>query len=282
MTQKGTLLSLLILLQFLFSCGNDQSKPAAKKPVAAAVKKETPAPYKPLLESLALLKQDPLLKNADLGYMIVDVTAKDPVTVADYRAKQPMKPASTLKIFVTAAALEYFGKPIIPEVTITNQMSVNWRASKLLRKIGGKVYNTSTTAAGVKAILDFWTTKGVDTQGMNFYDGNGLSKDNAISPKQLVDALYAMRTSPYYQNFYESLPLAGMTGTLHRAMKGSAAQGRIRAKTGTINSVKSFAGYVQTVSGRKLVFSLIVNGFDCRVKLMKKKLESVMVKMAEI
>ena len=107
-----------------------------------------------------------------------------------------MKPASTLKIFVTAAALEYFGKPIIPEVTITNQMSVNWRASKLLRKIGGKVYNTSTTAAGVKAILDFWTTKGVDTQGMNFYDGNGLSKDNAISPKQLVDALYAMRTSP--------------------------------------------------------------------------------------
>ena len=72
MTQKGTLLSLLILLQFLFSCGNDQSKPAAKKPVAAIVKKEAPAPYKPLLESLALLKQDPLLKNADLGYMIVD------------------------------------------------------------------------------------------------------------------------------------------------------------------------------------------------------------------
>jgi serine-type D-Ala-D-Ala carboxypeptidase/endopeptidase (penicillin-binding protein 4) len=159
---------------------------------------------------------------------------------------------------------------------------VNWRSSKLLRKIGGKVYNTATTTAGVKAILDFWSTKGVDTEGMNFYDGNGLSKENAISPKQLVDALYAMRTSPYFEVFYESLPLAGMTGTLHRAMKGSAAEGRIRAKTGTIAAVKSFAGYVHTVTGRKLVFSLIVNGFDCRVKLMKKKLEAVMISMAEV
>ncbi|MEI6683963.1 MAG: D-alanyl-D-alanine carboxypeptidase/D-alanyl-D-alanine-endopeptidase [Bacteroidota bacterium] len=282
MAPKATLITLFILLQILFSCRNDSPKPIAKRGLPVPVKKEAVVSYTPLLQTLDLLKQDPLLKNADLGYVILDVTTKNPVTVADYRAKEPMKPASTLKIFVTAAALEFFGKPIFPEVLITNQMSVNWRASKLLRKIGGKVYNNATTASGVKAILDFWTTKGVDTTGMYFYDGNGLSKNNAISPKQLVDALYAMRTSPYFQVFYESLPLAGMTGTLHKAMKGSAAQGRIRAKTGTINSVKSFAGYVHTVSGRNLVFSLIVNGFDCRVKLMKKKLESVMVKMAEI
>jgi D-alanyl-D-alanine carboxypeptidase len=282
MALKRFLISLMILVQLLFSCQHDSPKQAVKKGLPVPEKKDARASYAQLLETLSLLRQDPVLKNADLGYLIVDITSKDPVTVADFHAKQPMKPASTLKIFVTGAALEFFGKSIFPEVTITNQMSVNWRASKLLRKIGGKVYNTATTAAGVKAILDFWTAKGVDTQGMFFYDGNGLSKNNAISPKQLVDALYAMRTSPYFQVFYESLPLAGMTGTLHRAMKGSAAQGRIRAKTGTIASVKSFAGYVHTISGRKLVFSLIVNGYDCRVKLMKTKLESVMVKMAEI
>ncbi len=282
MVPKRFLLSLLILLPLIFSCENNRTKTAVKPLPPVIAKKETSVSYNTLLESLDMLKKDPLLKNADLGYLIVDVTAKEPVTVADYRARQLMKPASTLKIFVTAAALEVFGKPIIPEVTITNQNSVNWRASKLLRKIGGKVYNTATTTAGVKAIMDFWTTKGVDTEGMYFYDGNGLSRNNAISPKQLVDALYAMRQSPYFQAFYESLPLAGMTGTLHKAMIGSAAQGRIRAKTGTINNVKSFAGYVQTVSGHKLVFSLIVNGFDCKVKLMKKKMESVMIRMAEI
>jgi D-alanyl-D-alanine carboxypeptidase len=279
---KRILISLMVLLQVLYSCQNDHPKTASNKGLPVPEKKEAGISYKTLLDELNILQQDPLVQNASLGYMIVDITSQSPVVVADYHAKEPMIPASTLKIFVTAAALEFFGKQIIPEVTVTNQMSVNWRASKLLRKIGGKVYHSSTTAAGAKAIMDFWTTKGVDTHGMYFYDGNGLSRNNAISPKQLVDALNSMRASPYFQVFYESLPLAGMTGTLHKAMKGSAAQGRIRAKTGTINSVKSFAGYVHSVSGRKLVFSLIVNNFDCRVKLMKKKLESVLIKMAEI
>lgn len=282
MPAKRVVISLLILLQVMIACRNDRSGPVAHKAVPAATPAAVKPAYDTMLFALNKLQQDPLLANASLGYMIIDVTAKDPVIVADYHAKQPMIPASTLKIFVTGAALEFFGKPIIPEVTITNQMSVNWRSSKLLRKIGGKAYNQATTDAGVRAIMDFWATKGVDTAGMYFYDGNGLSRNNAISPKQLVDALYVMRTSQYFQVFFESLPLAGLTGTLHRAMKGSAAEGRVHAKTGTINKVKSFAGYVSTVTGRKLIFSLIVNDYDCRVKLMKKKLEAVMIRMAEI
>ena len=272
-----------ICMIMVLVCGCHHDRPAEVKPklppVPVAKKSNS---YTTLLETLANLQKDPLLQDASLGYLVVDVTAKDPVIVADYHSKQQMMPASTLKIFVTAAALEILGKPIFSEVTITNQMSVNWRSSKILRKIGGKVNNKATTESGVKAILDFWQTKGVDTQGMNFYDGNGLSRNNAISPKQLVDALYAMRTSPYFEVFYESLPLAGLTGTLHRAMKKSVAVGRIRAKTGTINNVKSFAGYVTSVNGHKLIFSLIVNDFTCRVNLMKKKLESVMIKMAEV
>jgi D-alanyl-D-alanine carboxypeptidase len=282
MLKKTISILLLLLLQTLFSCQNDRSGAKVHKGLAVPAKKEAVVSYDTLLEAFNTLRKDPSLKNASVGYMIVDITAKDPVIIAEYHAKQPMIPASTLKIFVTGAALEFFGKQIIPEVTITNQMSVNWRSSKLLRKIGGKVYHSSTTEAGVRAIMEFWTAKGVETEGMNFYDGNGLSRNNAISPKQLVDALYAMRTSPFFQTFYESLPLAGMSGTLRKAMKGSAAEGRIRAKTGTINCVKSFAGYVHTVTGRNLIFSLIVNGFDGRVKVVKKKLEGVLINMAEI
>jgi D-alanyl-D-alanine carboxypeptidase/D-alanyl-D-alanine-endopeptidase (penicillin-binding protein 4) len=214
--------------------------------------------------------------------MVVDVTTKEPVIVADYNAKQLMIPASTLKIFVTGAALEYFGKTVLSEVMITNLMSVNWQSSKLMRKIGGKVYNRATTDAGAMAIKDFWTTMGVDTEGMNFYDGNGLSRNNAISPKQLVDALYVMRTSPFYPEFYRSLPQAGLTGTLHKAMRNSAAVGRIHAKTGTIGQVKSFAGYVTTVSGKDLIFSLIINDYNCQTREVKKRLEGVMIRMAEM
>jgi len=282
MPKKPLFFSLLIVLQLVIACNSDSSRKAAQKVIPVAEQTSKDPGFAPLLQAFHQLQQDPLLQNASLGYLVVDVTSKEPVVVADYHASNMMVPASTLKIFVTGAALEFFGSQVIPEVTITNLMSVNWRSSKLLRKIGGKVYNSATTSAGVKAIIDFWSSKGVDTQGMTFYDGNGLSHSNAISPKQLVDALYAMRTSPYFQVFYESLPLAGITGTLHKAMKGSAAEGRIHAKTGTIGKVKSFAGYVSTITGRKLIFSLIVNDYDCRVKVMKKKLESVMIKMAEV
>ncbi|MEI7499584.1 MAG: D-alanyl-D-alanine carboxypeptidase [Bacteroidota bacterium] len=282
MWPKRILFFFLIFLQLLFSCQNDNPRSSVKSGLVVPEHRDFNASYDTLLEAFKTLRKDPSLKNASVGYMIVDITSKTPVIVAEYHARQLMIPASTLKIFVTGAALEFFGKQVIPEVTITNQMSVNWRASKLLRKIGGKVYHSATTAAGARAIMEFWTAKGVETDGMNFYDGNGLSRNNSISPKQLVDALYAMRTSPFFQTFYESLPLAGMTGTLRKAMRGSAAEGRIRAKTGTISSVKSFAGYVHTVTGRRLIFSLIINNFDCRVKVVKKKLEGILISMAEI
>jgi D-alanyl-D-alanine carboxypeptidase len=279
--EKGfRLISFLFFLLLIFSCQNKQRGDSALPPPPRENLIERY--YSTVVKALETLREDPMLHNAAIGYLIVDITATEPVVVADYHSKDPMIPASTLKIFVTGAALEYFGSPIIPEVNVTNLMSVNWRSSKLLRKIGNKVYKKPTTRAGVQALLDFWQTKGVDTTGMYFYDGNGLSRNNAISPKQLVDALYAMRTSPYYREFYNSLPVAGLTGTLHRAMKNSAAVGRVRAKTGTINNVKSFAGYVSTVNGRQLVFSLIVNNYDGRVKQMKKKLESVMISMAEV
>jgi len=275
---------ILTLLVFTFSCFSCRNGDADKQNNAtkATLKPEQNQDYKALLAELEQLKKDRLLEGTSLGYLIIDCTDKDPLLVADYNPLQPLIPASTLKIFVTGAALELLGPRIIPEVTITNQMSVNWRSSKLLRKIGGKVYEKNTTTAGAKAIMEFWKAKGIDTDHMNFDDGNGLSRHNAISPKQLVDALFAMEKSQYFKVFYESLPLAGLTGTLRKAMKDTPAQGRIRAKTGTIAGVKSFAGYVHTLSGKRFIFAIIVNNFSCRAKKMKKKIEQVMVKMAEM
>jgi D-alanyl-D-alanine carboxypeptidase len=276
----------VIIFTFLFiffSCGeNNPEKEKKTRRTLQEIQKEKNISFQALLEALDDLKADPCLKGAQLGYLIIDCTEKDPLVVAENNPKRLLIPASTLKLFVTGPALEILGDDIIKEVMITNQMSVNWRSSKMLRKIGGKVYQKATTTAGARAILQFWNDKGLDTRGMNFYDGNGLSRNNAVSPKQLVDALYIMQRSPYFRQFYESLPLAGMSGTLHKAMKGTSAQGRVRAKTGTISKVKSFAGYVHTVSGQRLIFSLIINNFNCRTRLMKNKLEAILVKMAEI
>lgn len=217
-----------------------------------------------------------------MGYLFLDCSGPQPRVIAQQDPVRPLIPASTLKLFVTGAALDIFGPPIVPEITITNLESINWRSSKIMRKIGGTVYQQSTNAAGARAVIEFWKAKGVDTRGMTLEDGNGLSRNNAISPRQLVDALFAAQRSPYFRYFYESLPLSGLTGTLKKAMKGTPAQGRIHAKTGTIAGVKSFAGYAHTLSGKRVIFAIIVNGFYCRPKVIKKRLEAVLVRMAEI
>ncbi|MEI8005275.1 MAG: D-alanyl-D-alanine carboxypeptidase/D-alanyl-D-alanine-endopeptidase [Bacteroidota bacterium] len=283
MRQKFNFLFLVFILVLSAACTHENrkaEKQAEPAPVLSAVDTKR---YSQLLSDLDDLKSDDCLKNASLGYFIIDITRQDNKTViAEYDQTRAMMPASTLKLFVTAPALEIFGNPVIPEVTVTNQHSINWRASKLLRKIGGKLYNHNTKDAGVQGILEFWKAKGLDTKGMYFEDGNGLSRNNAISPKQLVDALYIMTNSKYYLPFYESLPIAGLTGTLHKALRGTAAEGRVRAKTGTIAGVKSFAGYVKSVSGRELIFSIIVNDYTCRTKLIKKKLEAILLRMAEV
>jgi len=264
------------------SCRNDNGQVVRRSGVPADTIEDLSVSYDSLLTELDLLKDDHCMEGASLGYLIIDCTGKEPQTVAEQAPARPLIPASTLKLFVTGAALEIFGKPIVPEIMVTNLMSINWRSSRILKKIGGEVYQKHTTSAGAKAILEFWKAKGIDTRGMYFDDGNGLSRNDAISPRQLVDVLYVMQSSPYFKYFFESLPLSGITGTLRKAMKGTPAQGRIRAKTGTIASVKSFAGYAHTLSGRNLIFAIIVNGFECRPRLMKQKLEAVLVKMAEI
>ena len=283
MQVKFNIFLLSVFLFLIVSCGQEEKKDEKKEEVQPVLSAVQAKRFNQLLKDLELLKADGCLKNASLGYYIVDITKEnDETVIAQCLQTRPMMPASTLKLFVTAPALEIFGPTVIPEVTVTNEHSVNWRSSKLLRRIGGKVYNHNTKDAGVQAILEFWKAKGLDTKGMYFDDGNGLSRNNAISPKQLVDALYIMTNSKYFLPFYESLPIAGLTGTLHKALKGTAAEGRVRAKTGTIAGVKSFAGYVKSVSGRELIFALIVNDYSCRTKLIKKKLEAIMLRMAEV
>jgi D-alanyl-D-alanine carboxypeptidase/D-alanyl-D-alanine-endopeptidase (penicillin-binding protein 4) len=93
-------------------------------------------------------------------------------------------------------------------------------------------------------------------------DGSGLSRYNYVSSDGLVRILQHMRaTAKHGQAFADTLPVAGREGTLSRRLTGTAAEGRIRAKTGTVDNVRAIAGYVETAGGDTLVFSIIANNF---------------------
>jgi len=94
-------------------------------------------------------------------------------------------------------------------------------------------------------------------------DGSGLSPVNAINTKELVRLLVYMKNKgKYFNEFYSSLPEAGKEGTLKDTFKDPVFDSRLKAKSGSMTRVRSFAGYFTTKSGKKMVFSIIINNYS--------------------
>ena len=90
-------------------------------------------------------------------------------------------------------------------------------------------------------------------------DGSGLSRLNFVSPRTVVSLLTYMTTRPDFPIYYDSLPIAGVDGTLTYRMKNTAAAGNCHAKTGSLGYVSTISGYVTDADGSKLVFSILMN-----------------------
>lgn len=164
----------------------------------------------------------------------------------------------------------------------TNTHSINLFAEHLLKEIGLKLSGNTITEKAVDEIINFWKEKNVDIQGMFLYDGSGLSRHNSFTPSQMIQILtYMKNNSSFFSDFYNSLPIAGETGTMKYMFKKSIAKGKLRAKSGTIDRVKAYAGYVTSVSGREIVFSMVVNDFSCSSREARAQLEKLMNALAE-
>lgn len=102
---------------------------------------------------------------------------------------------------------------------------------------------------------------GVRSDAFAIRDGSGLSRHDYLTPHAVAQVLDVMRRGPTFSAFYEALPIAGLDGTLRNRMRGFA-QGRVRAKTGTIDKARALSGYVTTADGEMLIFSIIANNFS--------------------
>lgn len=113
-------------------------------------------------------------------------------------------------------------------------------------------------------------------------DGSGLSRSNLVTTKQQAMILYKISKMPWFGEFDSSLPVAGKEGSMSSLCKGTCAENNMRAKTGYINRARGYAGYVKTKSGRNVCFSILANNYTCTPTEMKKKLEKVLVAIAEM
>ena len=160
----------------------------------------------------------------------------------------------------------------------TNLISNNLYAEHLLKHIGVKKYGDGSVFSSTLAVTKYWSSKGIDMTGFYMNDGSGLSRSNAITASQLVGVLEYMKLkSKYSKSFLSSLPVAGKTGTLRSIGKKTKIAGNLKAKSGTMTRIKSYAGYVKSASGRNLAFAIVINNHNCTSFQIKKKLEIVMV-----
>jgi D-alanyl-D-alanine carboxypeptidase/D-alanyl-D-alanine-endopeptidase (penicillin-binding protein 4) len=100
---------------------------------------------------------------------------------------------------------------------------------------------------------------GADRLSWDLHDGSGLSVYNRVTPRMMVRFLLWTAAQPWGEAFRETLPIGGIDGTLLRRFRGTALEGRIFAKTGTLEDTNALAGFMLTGSGEMLVFSAYAN-----------------------
>ena len=150
-------------------------------------------------------------------------------------------------------------EPLREIIKAVNKPSQNLHAEMLLRLLGARRKGTGSAEAGREAVEDFLHRIKVVPEEWSLRDGSGLSRSDLLTPREMVTLLAAMDRHPHAAAFRDSLPVAGVDGTLRNRMKGPPAEGKVLAKTGTLRHVNALAGYVATRSGERLAFFAALN-----------------------
>ncbi|HEX9052687.1 MAG TPA: D-alanyl-D-alanine carboxypeptidase/D-alanyl-D-alanine-endopeptidase [Anaeromyxobacter sp.] len=149
-----------------------------------------------------------------------------------------------------------------------NKTSNNFVAEQILKTLGAEAKGTpGSWPKGVAAVEDFLADAGIARGTYLMKNGSGLNDTNRFSARQLVAVLRTMWSRfPLHAEYVASLPVAGRDGTIRYRMEGTEAEGRLRAKTGTLvaGSVTSLSGYVETAAHRTLAFAVLVNDYPGR------------------
>ncbi len=166
--------------------------------------------------------------------------------------------------------------PALAEIVkVTNHESVNMYAEALRKHLGWEIRGEGTWNAGSAVIRQFLDSIGCEPYEAVILDGSGLSSNNNISALMTVRLLVHMYNSSVSEAFISSLPMGAVSGTMKNYFRDEMFKGRVVAKTGTITSAKSFAGYFTTNSGRKIAFTTFANGFTVPSRKITDNMERV-------
>lgn len=169
---------------------------------------------------------------------------------------------STKRVDLMDTLLTHVSAPLSEIIRVINKKSHNLYAEQLLKTIGKLKGEEGSFRTGSEIVSKRMTLFAIAPDEFIMVDGSGLSRKNFVSPLASATLLKKMYLHPEFEYYYASLPIAGVDGTLENRMKGSAAQGNVRAKTGYVRHMRALSGYVHDKNDTPYVFSIMVNNYS--------------------
>jgi serine-type D-Ala-D-Ala carboxypeptidase/endopeptidase (penicillin-binding protein 4) len=153
---------------------------------------------------------------------------------------------------------------ILPILAQTNKTSDNLYAELILRAMASKYYGRRASAQnGIVLIDSLISLSGLNAKDYRLVDGSGLSFYNLVSTQLITNVLKYIfdKQSKIFREFFNSLPIAGIDGTLSTRLKGTNVMGKVHAKTGTLSGVSTLSGYIQSKNNHLIAFSIMIQNY---------------------
>ncbi len=169
----------------------------------------------------------------------------------------------------------YQSKPLIEDVRVINKVSQNLHAEILLRLLGREKGTAGTVEGGLEVLRGFLNQAGVPGEQYLFYDGSGLSRQDLATPHAVTQLLRYAASQPWGASFRETLPVAGVDGSLADRFPNLDPRAHVYAKTGSLGGVKALSGYATTVRGQRVAFSILSNNLNLPSKRVLDTIDSI-------
>jgi len=246
-----------------------------REPGAGLVLVSGTLPAKSAPHKLILAVQEPA---QHAGEMMAQLLARRGVKFSGkVRAMHEPDPAEAERTVLA----EHLSIRLGDSVKLVNKISQNLHTEVLLRTAARQSGRWTDSEDVQKFAQEFYAKVGIGPDDVVQTDGSGLSRHDMVTPRAFVTLLAWAQKQPWFSDYYASLPVAGVDGTLNERMKLEGIAGRIHAKTGSVAHVRTLSGYAETAGGRRLVFSFLSNNESVKGREVHDAIDGLCVAMIE-